>query len=216
MHICEVSEMKRRAKALSSQLDEAYARLGTGELDGVEQADLALRQPNRERNGEKRRGEPKEQRVNDCQASGAHPAHQDRSRKFAARIKNFPKPDDSEAAEVNDRIDVGLVVLEQLFKHVRSVASKGRGSGGKQSQGPRPAFYLRRHSLAMTMAPTIAAPARPPAAGPGKTIVAHAGSGMSAVRAMAVIARSTPRVLRKFHMDRLLLVESMNRILVSR
>ncbi len=37
MHICEVSEMKRRAKALSSQLDEAYARLGTGELDGVEE-----------------------------------------------------------------------------------------------------------------------------------------------------------------------------------
>jgi len=29
--------MKRRAKALSSQLDEAYARLGTGELDGVEE-----------------------------------------------------------------------------------------------------------------------------------------------------------------------------------
>ena len=35
MRICEVSEMKRRAMALSSQLDDAYARLGTGELDGV-------------------------------------------------------------------------------------------------------------------------------------------------------------------------------------
>lgn len=37
MRIREVSEMKRRAKALSSQLDDAYARLGTGELDGVEE-----------------------------------------------------------------------------------------------------------------------------------------------------------------------------------
>ena len=37
MRIREVSEMKRRAKALSSQLDEAYARLGTGDLDGVEE-----------------------------------------------------------------------------------------------------------------------------------------------------------------------------------
>jgi hypothetical protein len=35
MRICEVSEMKRRAMALSSQLDDAYTRLGTGELDGV-------------------------------------------------------------------------------------------------------------------------------------------------------------------------------------
>ena len=37
MHIFDVSDMKRRAKALSSQLDEAYTRLGTGELDGVEE-----------------------------------------------------------------------------------------------------------------------------------------------------------------------------------
>ncbi len=52
--------------------------------------------------------------------------------------------------------------------------------------------------------------------GPGAGLPAHAGSGMSAVRAMAVIARSTPQVLRNRHMDSLLSVESTNRILVSR
>ena len=36
MRICEVTDMKRRAMALSSQLDDAYTRLGTGELEGVE------------------------------------------------------------------------------------------------------------------------------------------------------------------------------------
>ena len=44
-----------------------------GSVDGVEEADLVLRQPDSEWDSEKGQAETKEQRVDDRQASGAHP-----------------------------------------------------------------------------------------------------------------------------------------------